>query len=128
MLSAHQGGEESLRPMSLEITRYLRVPGAELAPPPVRRGPGRVVTVDTPWPNDQTCHSCGRRSLVPASSYRRHRRGRLRGCYPRHVLAPRPRRLRAPCASCRACGRPSRERTPPFSVTLAGLPLFPSEM
>jgi hypothetical protein len=29
-------------------TRCLHVPGAELAPPPVRRGPGRVVVVDTP--------------------------------------------------------------------------------
>jgi hypothetical protein len=38
-----------VRLMPLEITRCLRVPGAELAPPPpVRRGPGRVVAVDTP--------------------------------------------------------------------------------
>jgi hypothetical protein len=55
VLLAHQGGGELLRPMPLEITRCLRVPGAELAPPtpPVRRGPGRVMTVDTPWPNGQ---------------------------------------------------------------------------
>jgi hypothetical protein len=64
VLSAHQGGGEPLRPMPLEITRSLRVPGAELAPPPVRRGPGRVVAVDTPWPNGQACHNCGRRCLV----------------------------------------------------------------
>jgi hypothetical protein len=63
---AHQDGGEPLRPMPLEITRCLRVPGAELVPPPppVRRGPGRVVAVDTPWPNDQACHSCGRHRLV----------------------------------------------------------------
>jgi hypothetical protein len=33
VLSAHQGGGEPLRPMPLEITRCLHVPGAELAPP-----------------------------------------------------------------------------------------------
>jgi hypothetical protein len=71
-------------------TRCLHVPGAELAPPPpVRRGPGRVVAVDTPWPNGQVCHSCGRHRLVPASGCRRHRQGHLHGRYPRHVLAPR---------------------------------------
>jgi hypothetical protein len=110
VLSAHQGGGEPLRPMSLEITRCLRVPGAEPAPPPVRHGPDCVVTVDTPWPNGQACHSCGRRRLVPASSCRR----RLRRRYRRHVLAPRPGHLCAPFAACRACGRPSRERTPCF--------------
>jgi hypothetical protein len=67
VLSAHQGEGEPLRPMPLEITRCLRVPGAEPAPPPVRRGPGRVVAVDTPWSNDQACHSCGRRRFVPAA-------------------------------------------------------------
>jgi hypothetical protein len=47
--------------MPLEITRCLCVPGAELAPPPppVQRGPDRVVAIDTPWPNGQACHSCG---------------------------------------------------------------------
>jgi hypothetical protein len=65
VLSAHRGGGETLRPMPLEITRCLCVPGAELAPPPpVRRGPGCVVAADTPWPNGQACHSCGRRRLV----------------------------------------------------------------
>jgi hypothetical protein len=49
------------------ITRCLRVPGAELTPPLVRRGPGRVVAVDTPRPNGQVCYSCGRRHLVPAA-------------------------------------------------------------
>jgi hypothetical protein len=73
VLSAHQGGGEPLRSMPLEITRCLRVPGAELTspPPPVRHGPGCVEAVDTPWPNGQTCHSCGRRHLVPASDCRR---------------------------------------------------------
>jgi hypothetical protein len=54
-LMIHQGGGEPLRPMPLEITRCLHVLGAELVPPPppVRRGPGRVVVVDTPWPNGQ---------------------------------------------------------------------------
>jgi hypothetical protein len=54
--------------MPLDITRYLHVPGAEVAPPPppVRRGPSRVIAVDTSWPNGQACHSCGRRRLVPA--------------------------------------------------------------
>jgi hypothetical protein len=75
--------------MPLEITRCLRVLGAELAPPPlVRRGPGHVVAVDTAWPNGQACHSCGRRRLVSASGCRWRRRGRLRGHYPQHVLAP----------------------------------------
>jgi hypothetical protein len=68
VLSAHHGGGEPLRPMPLEITRCLRVSGAELAPPlPVQRGPGHVVAIDTLWPNGQACHSCGRRCLVPAS-------------------------------------------------------------
>jgi hypothetical protein len=97
--------------------RCLHVLGAELAPPPppVRRGSGRVMAVDTPWPNGQACHSCGRRRLVPASGCRRRHRVRLRGRYPRHVLAPRLGRLRATCAACRACGRSSREGTPPSS-------------
>jgi hypothetical protein len=130
VLSAHQGGGEPLWPMPLEITRCLRVPGAEPAPPPppVRCGSGRIVTVDTPWPNDQACHSCGRRHLVSASGCRWRRCGRLRGRYPRHVLVPWPGRLRVPCAACRACGRPSREWTPLLPVTLTGLPPFPSEM
>jgi hypothetical protein len=83
VLSAHQGGGEPLRPMPLEITRCLHVPGAELAPPPppVRHGPDRVVAVDTPWPNDQACHSCDRRRLVPASGCWRSHRARLRGRY-----------------------------------------------
>jgi hypothetical protein len=116
VLSAHQGGEP-LRPMPLEITRCLRVPGAELAPPPplVRRGFGRVIAVDTPWPNGQACHSCGRRRLVPASGCWWRHRGCIRGRYPQHVLAPRLGRLRALCAACRACGRPSMEGTPPSS-------------
>jgi hypothetical protein len=109
VLSTHQGGGEPLQPMPLEITRCLRVPGAELAPPPppVRRGPDHIVAVDTPWPNGQACHSCGRRRLVSASGCQWCRRGR----YPWHILAPRPGRLCAPCVTYRACGRPSRERT-----------------
>jgi hypothetical protein len=127
VLSAHQGGGEPLQPMPLEISRCLRVPGAELAPPPphVQRGPGHVVAVDTPWPNDQACHSCGRRRLVPASGCRRCCRGGLRGRYPRHVLAPRLGRLRAPCAACRSCGRPSREGTPPSSRHPGSPPTVP---
>jgi hypothetical protein len=117
VLSAHQGGGEPLRLMPLEIIRYLHMPGAELTPPPLpmRRGPGHIVAVDTPWPNSQACHSCGRRRLMPASGCRWRSRGRLRGCYPRHVLAPRLGRLYASCAACRACGRPLREGTPPSS-------------
>jgi hypothetical protein len=120
--SARQGGGEPLLPMPLEVARCLRVPGAELAPPPppVRCGPGRVVAVDSPWPNGQPCRSCGRRRLVPACARRRRRAG--------HVLAPRPGLLRAPCSVCHACGRLSRRRGDPPPVTLAGLPLFPSEM
>jgi hypothetical protein len=87
-----------------------------------------VVAINTPWPNGQACHSCGRRRLVQASGCRWRRQGCLRGCYPWHVLVPRLGCLRAPCAACRACGRPSREGTPPSSITLAGLPLFLSEM
>jgi hypothetical protein len=34
VLSAHQDGGVPLRPMPLEISRCLHVPGAELAPPP----------------------------------------------------------------------------------------------
>jgi hypothetical protein len=64
------------------------------------------------WP---ACHSCGRRRLVPASGCRRDRRGRLRGRYPRQVLASRLGRLHVTCAACRACGHPSREGTPPSS-------------
>jgi hypothetical protein len=71
VLSAHQGGGELLRPMPLEITRCLRVSGVELTPPPMRRGPDRVVAIDTPWPNGQACYSCDRRHLVPASGYQR---------------------------------------------------------
>jgi hypothetical protein len=116
VLSAHQGGGEPLRPMPLEITRCFRVLGAEQdpPPPPVRRGPGRVVVVDTPWPKGQACHSYNRCHLVLTSGCRRHCRRRLCGLYPQHVLTPQPRRLRAPCAACRACGHPSRERTPFF--------------
>jgi hypothetical protein len=89
VLSAHQGGGEPLRPMPLEITHCLRVPRAELAPPPpVRHGHDRVVAVDTPWPNGQACHSCDRRHLVSAYSCQRRRQWRLRECYPWHVLAP----------------------------------------
>jgi hypothetical protein len=52
VLSAYQGGGEPPRPMPLEITQCLRVPGAELTPPPpVRRGSGRVVVVDTKYLN-----------------------------------------------------------------------------
>jgi hypothetical protein len=116
VLSAHQGGGEPLRPMLLEITRCLHVPGAELAPPPVRRGPGRVMAVDTPWPNGQPFHNCGRRRLVPASGCRRCRCGHLRGRYPRHVLTPRPGHL------CALLGLP-RLRSP---VEGEGSPLFPS--
>jgi hypothetical protein len=87
VLSAHQGGEP-MRSMPLEITRCLHVSGAELAPPPVRHGPGHVMAVDTPWPNGQACHSCGRRRLVPASDCRRRHRVHLRGRYPQYVLAP----------------------------------------
>jgi hypothetical protein len=110
MLSAHQGGGELLRPMPLEITRCLRVPGAELAPPPpVRHGPGCVVAVDTPWPNDQACHGCGER-------------------YPRHVLAPPPGHLCAPCATCRFAAARRERGFLLLPVTLTGLPLFPSEI
>jgi hypothetical protein len=57
VLLAHQGGGEPLWLILLEITRYLHVPGAELAPPspPVQCGPGHVVAIDTPWPNGQAC-------------------------------------------------------------------------
>jgi hypothetical protein len=76
VLSAHQGAGEPLRPMPLEITRCLHVPGADLAPaPPVRRGRGRVVAVDTTWSNGQACHSCDRRRLMAASGCRRRRQG-----------------------------------------------------
>jgi hypothetical protein len=53
VLWAHQGGGEPLRQMPLEITRCLCVSGAESAPPPppVRCGLGRVVVVNTLWPN-----------------------------------------------------------------------------
>jgi hypothetical protein len=68
--SARRGGEVSLRLMPPEVARCLRVPGVELTPPlPGRRGPGRVVAVDTPWPSGQACHSCGRRRLVPALAF-----------------------------------------------------------
>jgi hypothetical protein len=89
VLSIHQGGGEPLRPMPLEITRYLHVSGAELSPPPpVRRGAGRVMVVDTPWPNGQACHSCGRRRLVSASDCQRQRP-------PWALPSARPRALRA---------------------------------
>jgi hypothetical protein len=108
VLSAHQGGGEPLRPMLLEITRCLRVTGAELAPPTVRRGPGRVMAVDTPWSNGQACHSCGRRRLVP-------------GVPPRALPSTRP---RAPAwAPPRALCRLPRLRPP---VEGGESPFFPS--
>jgi hypothetical protein len=57
----------------------------------------------------QACHSCDGCHLVSASCCRRRRLGRLRGHHPQLVLAPRPRRLRAPCHVCGAVSR----RTPP---------------
>jgi hypothetical protein len=128
VLSIHQGGGEPLRPMPLEITRYLRVSGAELSPPPpppVRRGLaaswlstllGPMVKLATVVAGVVSC-----RLLIVSDNGRR-------GRYPRHVLAPRLGRLCAPCAPCRACGRPSRERTPPSSRHPGRLSLFPSEM
>jgi hypothetical protein len=115
-LSAHQGGGEPLRPMPLEITRCLHVPGAELAPPLVRRGLGRVVAVDTHWPIGQACHSCGIRRLVSAYGCRRHRRGRLHGRYPQHVLAPRP-GASAGLARLAALAAVRRRRGPPFFLS-----------
>jgi hypothetical protein len=114
----HQGGGEPLCPMPLEITRCLREPGAEIAPPlprPVRRGPTRVLTVDTTWPNGQACHSCGRRHLMPAFGCQ----WRLRERYPRHALVPRPGRLHAPCMACRRCHHYSRVRCS-FPLTVIG--------
>ncbi|PUZ60499.1 hypothetical protein GQ55_4G133600 [Panicum hallii var. hallii] len=66
--SARQGGGEPLLPVPLEVARCLCVLEAELAPPPppVRREPGRVVAVDSPWPSGQTCHNCGKHHPVPA--------------------------------------------------------------
>jgi hypothetical protein len=130
VLSAHQGGGEPMRPMPLEITQCLCVPGAELAPPPprVRCGPGRVMAVDTPWPNGQACHNCGRRYLMPASGCWRRRRG----CLHEHYLCM----SSCPSLGASAClarlatlaathrGR----RLPLLPVTLPGLLLFPSEM
>jgi hypothetical protein len=128
VLSTHQGGV-LLRPVPLEVAQCLRVLGAELppSPPPVRRWPGRVMAADIPWPSGQACHICDSRYLVPASRCRWRRLGRLHGHHPQLVLAPRPGRLRAPCVACRICGPVSR-RTPFLLVTLAGLPLLPSEM
>jgi hypothetical protein len=127
VLLAHQGGGEPLWPMPLEITRCLRVSGAKLAPPPppVRRGPGRIMAVDTPWPNGQACHSYGRHRLVPASGCRRCRHGCFRGRYPQQVLAPRPGCLRVPCVACCTCRHPSREKTPPSSHNPGKPPTVP---
>jgi hypothetical protein len=122
VLSTHQGGGVLLRPVTLEISRCLRVLEAELPtpPPPVRRCPGHVVAVDIPWPSGQACHSCDNRHLVSASCCRRHRLGRLHGHHPQLVLAPRPGRLRA---ACRVCGPVS--RTPPSSCHLGRPPTAP---
>jgi hypothetical protein len=129
VLSAHQGGGEPLRLMPLEITRCLHVPGAELAPPtrPVRRGPGRVMAVDTPWPNGQACHSCGSRHLVPASGCRRHRwvasAGATLGTSLRPGLGASARLV--PLATLAAARR---GRGLPFFSSPWKPPLFPSEM
>jgi hypothetical protein len=53
-------------PVPLGIARCLRVLGAELLPPPVRRWPGCFVAVDSPWPSGQDCHSCDSCRLVLA--------------------------------------------------------------
>jgi hypothetical protein len=118
--SAHQGGGEPLRPIPLEVARCLRVPGVELAPPPplVRCGPGRVVAVDSPWPNGQPGRSCGRRRLVPACARRRRRLGA--SSHPGLGASARLARLATPAAACQGGGG-----SPP-PVTLAGLTLFPS--
>jgi hypothetical protein len=110
--------------MPLEITRCLRVPRAELAPPPppVRRGPAHVVAVDTPWPNGQACHSCGRRRLVSAAPGAA--AGATLGTSSRPGLGASVRLARLAALATARRGR----GLPLLPVTLAGLPLFPSEM
>jgi hypothetical protein len=117
VLLTHQGGGVPLRPVSLEIARCLHVLGAEPPPPspPVRRWPGHVVAVDSPWPSGQACRNCDSRRLVSASCCRQRRLGHLHGHHPQHVLAPRPRRLQAPCAACHVCGLVSRRTLPSLS-------------
>jgi hypothetical protein len=123
VLSTHQGGgvllrPVPLRPVPLEMARCLHVPGAgpPPPPPPLRRWPDHVVAADSPWPSGQACHSCDSRRFVSASCCRRRHLGHLHVHHPQHVLAPRPRRLHAPCAACRVCRLVSR-RTPPFFLS-----------
>jgi hypothetical protein len=129
MLSSHQGGGVPLRPVPLEIARCLHVLGAEPPPPPpslpVRRWPGHVVAVGSPWPSGQACHSCDNRRLVPASCCRWRRLGHLHGHHPQHVLTPRPRRLHALSAAYHVYGLVSR-RAPPSSCH-PGRPLIATE-
>jgi hypothetical protein len=109
--------------MPLEITRCLRVLGAELAPPPppVRRGPGRVVAVDTPWPNGRACHNCGRRRLMRLLVAGGASAGATLSTSSRPSLGAST-RLAVLAVARRWRGLPL------LPVTLAGLPLFPSEM
>jgi hypothetical protein len=116
--------------MPLEITRCLCVPGAELAPPPppVRRGPRRVMAIDTFGPMGKLATvvagivSCrllvvGGATVaasVDATLSTSSRPGL--GAYV-HLV-----QLATLTAAHRGRGLPL------LPVTLAGLPVFPSEM
>jgi hypothetical protein len=126
VLSTHQGGVP-LRPVPLDVARCLRVLGAELPPlpPPVRRWHGRVVAADIPWTSGEAFHSCDSRHLVSASCCRRCRLGVSAGTT--LSLSSRPGLgasawLATFAAPCPGGGLLL------LLITLAGLPLLPSEM
>jgi hypothetical protein len=114
VLSAHQGGGEPLRSMPLVITRCFHVPGAELS---TLLGPmAKLATVVTGVVSCQLLVTCG--AAVVAST------GATLGTSSRPGLGASVRlvRLNALAATRRGRGLPLP------SVTLAGLPLFLSEM
>jgi hypothetical protein len=61
--------------------------------PAMRRGSGRVMAVDNPWPNGQACHGCGWCPILTVSGCRRRCPGCLRRHHPQHILASWPGRL-----------------------------------
>jgi hypothetical protein len=129
VLSAHQGGGEPLRPMPLEITRCLHVPGAELAPPPpVQRGLaaswlstllGPIAKLATVVASAVSC-----RLLVAGGTAGGASAGATLGTFllPGLGASARLVSLATLAAARRGRGHPL------LFVTLAGLPLYPSEM
>jgi hypothetical protein len=111
---------ESLRSWAISCSGKCAVTanvGRSPSAQPFRQPAPTVVVVDTPWPNGQSCHNYDGHHLLGASA------GASLGTFSCPGLS-----TSVPCAPCRVRGRLSRKRTALLPITLAGLPLLPSEM